>query len=263
MKILFKYLYDFEKRQINSYYTANLLLRSLIVFVALYFTISAIYYAKLANINFGIISCCFIFSIVVNIACGYLFFQEKINSKVYGGIFVTLAGIIWISLDKGSSATQLSDIDLKIQDDSDYYKTLSVIYAIGVGCVNASMTVQAKFINKKLSLDLMNFASDSSLLFSLIYSIFSLYFFLIGHESISQMNFNILLVSSILMTLCSFVGTNCSVKGLAGPTIAIIYTQCFFTTALQVIFLGMIPTLAQLAATLVAFTGILIIIYYR
>ena len=105
MKIFFKYVYDFEKRQINTYYTANLILRTLIMVVALYFTISAIYYAKLANINFGIISCCFIFSIVVNIVCGYLFFQEKIKSKVYGGIFVTLAGIIWISLEKGSRAT--------------------------------------------------------------------------------------------------------------------------------------------------------------
>ncbi len=87
-----------------------LILRTMIVGLSIYFTVLAIYFANLANINFGIISCCFIFSIVVNITCGYLFFSEKIKIKVYLGIFVTLAGIIWISLVKG--AAKVSDMTL-------------------------------------------------------------------------------------------------------------------------------------------------------
>ena len=87
-----------------------LILRTMIVGLSIYFTVLAIYFANLANINFGIISCCFIFSIVVNITCGYLFFSEKIKIKVYLGIFVTLAGIIWISLVKG--AAKVSDTSL-------------------------------------------------------------------------------------------------------------------------------------------------------
>lgn len=55
------------------------------------------------------------------------------------GIFVTLAGIIWISLVKG--AANASKTDLTVTEEHSYYKTLSVIFAIGVGTFNASMTV--------------------------------------------------------------------------------------------------------------------------
>jgi drug/metabolite transporter (DMT)-like permease len=103
-KIFFRNFYNFETNQINQYYTGMLILRTLIIGCSLYFSVLAIYYANLANINFGIISCCFIFSIVVNITCGYLFFEEKIKPQVYFGIFVTLAGIIWISLVKGANS---------------------------------------------------------------------------------------------------------------------------------------------------------------
>ena len=72
--------------------------------VALWTTIVSIYYAKLANINFGIISCCLIFSIVVNISAGYAFFQEKISGKQVVGILITIGGIIWISLAKGEAS---------------------------------------------------------------------------------------------------------------------------------------------------------------
>jgi hypothetical protein len=73
-KIFLKNFYNFETKQLNQYYTGMLVLRTLILSLALYFTVMAIYYAKLANINFGIISCCFMFSIVMNIVCGYLLF---------------------------------------------------------------------------------------------------------------------------------------------------------------------------------------------
>jgi uncharacterized membrane protein len=103
-KIFFGNFYNFESNQINQYYTGMLILRTLILGLSLYLSVQAIYYANLANINFGIISCCFIFSIVVNITCGYLFFEEKIKPQVYFGIFVTLVGIIWISLVKGANS---------------------------------------------------------------------------------------------------------------------------------------------------------------
>lgn len=80
-----------------------LLLRVGIFLMALWATIMSIYYANQANINFGIISCCFMFSIVLNITAGYMIFQEKISSKQLAGIVVTLAGIILISLAKGKA----------------------------------------------------------------------------------------------------------------------------------------------------------------
>lgn len=76
-------------------------MRILITTTSLVSAIKSIHYAIEANINFGIISCCFIISIVINSACGFIFFKERLNAKVVGGIVVTLSGIIWISLAKG------------------------------------------------------------------------------------------------------------------------------------------------------------------
>jgi drug/metabolite transporter (DMT)-like permease len=70
--------------------------------------IKSIYYATLANINFGIISCCFICSIIINVTFGLIFFGEKMNLKMVGGIVITIAGIVWISLAKGSAAIKIN-----------------------------------------------------------------------------------------------------------------------------------------------------------
>jgi drug/metabolite transporter (DMT)-like permease len=63
-----------------------------------YCGIKSIYYAGLANLNFGIVSCCMMFSIIINMTCGLLFFNEKINWKESAGIAVIITGIVWISL---------------------------------------------------------------------------------------------------------------------------------------------------------------------
>lgn len=100
-RVLFQEFYDFSQERVNREYTLMLMLRVCLFLVSLWAAIMSIYYANLANINFGIISCCFTFSIVVNISAGYAIFQEKISSKQVAGIIVTVAGIIWISLAKG------------------------------------------------------------------------------------------------------------------------------------------------------------------
>jgi len=91
------------------------------------------------------------------------------------GIFVTLVGIIWISLVKGAS--KVSQIDLTDTDEQSYYKTLSVLFAIGVGTSNASMTVQAKFMLKKRKIDVLDLTADTSLFYSLVQFFFALFFF--------------------------------------------------------------------------------------
>ena len=107
----------------------------------------------------------------------------------------------------------------------------------------------------------MNITADTGLIFVIICSIITGINLASGHDSINLRNIGIIFISSCLGMICWLVGQNCSVKGLAGPTIAIIYSGCFFTTALQIIFLGLVPTLTQLAATVVTFSGILIIIF--
>lgn len=100
-EVIFGNFYNFKTSQLDKYYLMNIILRVGLSMASVYCAISSIHYANLANINFGIISCCFIVSIIINSSCGYFLFGEKINKKVIAGIFVTISGIIWISLAKG------------------------------------------------------------------------------------------------------------------------------------------------------------------
>ena len=222
-RVLFYEFYDFDHGRVNWEYTIMLMIRVSLLLVALWAAIMSIYYANLANINFGIISCCFIFSIVVNITAGYAIFQEKISAKQVAGIVVILTGIIWISLAKGEAGVKK---DNRVSDDeANWYKTLSVMLAISVGAMNASTTVQAKWMRKKRpSIDVMNLMADTFLLFAVIFSLITLFMIFKGDSSLTMRNFLIVLASSLLQTLCGYIGQNCSVKGIAGPTIALIYT---------------------------------------
>ena len=102
-----------------------------------YFGIKSIYYAGLANLNFGIVSCCYIFSIVINVTCCFLFFEEKINWKESAGIIVIVTGIIWISLSKGQIHDK-SDISIESDDAIEWYKFKSIFLALCVGFFNAT-----------------------------------------------------------------------------------------------------------------------------
>lgn len=222
-RVLFQEFYDFSQERVNREYTLMLMLRVCLFLVSLWAAIMSIYYANLANINFGIISCCFTFSIVVNISAGYAIFQEKISSMQVAGIIVTVAGIIWISLAKGEvGLRKKTGVG---EEDINWNKTLSVVLAISVGMLNASTTVQAKWMRKKRpSIDVMNLNADTFLLFGLIFSLITLVMIIKGNSSLTMRNFLIVLASSSLQTICGYVGQNCSVKGIAGPTIALIYT---------------------------------------
>jgi drug/metabolite transporter (DMT)-like permease len=116
-RVLFYEFYDFDQGRVNWEYSLMLLLRVGIFMVALWGTIMSIYYANLANINFGIISCCFMFSLILNITVGYAIFQEIITPKQIAGIAVTLSGIIWISLVKGEAGLK-KDTAGMIEDDA-------------------------------------------------------------------------------------------------------------------------------------------------
>lgn len=110
MRVAFANFTDEKTGQVDWYYVRNILFRVFISTVSLYSAIKSIHFAILANINFGIISCCFIISIVINSTCGFFFFQERLNSKVIGGIVITLSGIIWISLAKGARVEVPKDL---------------------------------------------------------------------------------------------------------------------------------------------------------
>ena len=130
------HFYDFELQKVNKYYTFQVSIRACVMLMSYYFGIKSIYYAGVANLNFGIVSCCYIFSIVINVTCGFLFFDEKINFKESAGIVVIVAGIIWISLSKGQRHEK-SDTSIESDDAFQWYKFKSIFLALCAGFFNA------------------------------------------------------------------------------------------------------------------------------
>ena len=116
---------------------------------------------------------------------------------------MSVAGIIWISLVKGASNVNQTAADLS--EDLNYYKTLSVLFALSVGFINAFITVQAKLMHKRMKLDVLDLTADTSLIYGIIQFLFMLFYHFHGHASIESHNFMIMVCSSILMAMCGFV----------------------------------------------------------
>ena len=89
----------------------------------------------MAGVNFGIISSCYVVSILVNSTFGYIFFREIITKKMFLGMVITITGIIWISLAKGKG--NVAAAYLIPEDDLSYYKIMSILLALSVGTLNA------------------------------------------------------------------------------------------------------------------------------
>lgn len=106
----FGQFYNFEIQRFNSFYAFQVFCRALVLILIYWCGIKSIYYASLANINFGIISCCFICSIIINVTFGLIFFGEKMTVKMVLGIVVTISGIMWISIAKGAGAIKLDGV---------------------------------------------------------------------------------------------------------------------------------------------------------
>lgn len=63
--------------------------------------------------------------------------------------------------------------------------------------------------------------------------------------------------------ICSLVGLNAAVIGLAGPTSAILQTQAIVCTILNAVFIGIIPTLLQLGGSLLALSGVIFMMIFK
>ena len=170
-------LYDKQAGKVNWGYLVHILIRIGLIMTSFYLSILSIHYAILANINFGIVSCCFLFSIVVNVSCAYLFFDEKLTAKMMAGILITIAGIVWISLAKGQSAQSVST-SIYSDDDRASFKLYSIILAVATGVFNASQTVQAKFMIKQRDYGILYITGDTITALALATSLVTLFNFL-------------------------------------------------------------------------------------
>lgn len=63
--------------------------------------------------------------------------------------------------------------------------------------------------------------------------------------------------------LTSLIGLNATVKGLSGPTSAILQTQSVVCTVLNSIFLGLIPTISQAFGSILALAGVAILMIFK
>lgn len=205
-------IYDFNQKCVRKQYTAQVIFRASLLLTIYWCAISSIHYANLAKINFGIVSCCFIVSVVVNSAAGLAFFNEKITLKTCSGIIVTMCGIIWISLAKGGEALAQKDamtsVDQDIVEEALLNKSKAVILALGVGVGNALQTIQSKFMmrNPATKFGVMSITSDIGLFFAIIALTLTFVFYISGVESINLYNFTLTLFTSILAMLCWLVG---------------------------------------------------------
>ena len=123
------------------------------------------------------------------------------------------------------------------------YKIYSVLLAIAMGSVNSLQTIQTKFMVKRENFGIGNIQADGGLMFGFLCGILTIYNFLTNNESLTINNILISFIVSSLLMIAVFVAQNCTVKGVAGPTIAIIYSQSLFCTILQVVFQGLVPSI--------------------
>ena len=61
----------------------------------------------------------------------------------------------------------------------------------------------------------------------------------------------------------SLIGLNAMVKGLAGPTSAIINTNAIVQILLNSVILGMVPTIWQVIGSCIAISGVVIIMLWK
>ena len=232
--------------------------RGCLLICVFYCAISSIHYAIAAQINFGIISCCYIISVPINTFAGLFWFDEKLNMKVCLGIVVTLCGIVWISISNGSNLQFDSLVDEETRGQNQF---LSIVFALCVGLGNSSQTIISKFMMRNAKFHVMSMTADFGLIFFLIAFSVSLFNLVSGSPSLNFQNFILALFVGSLGMTCWLVGQNACINGVVGPAVSIMYTACIFTTILQVTFLGIVPSINQICAGFVAFCGILIIIF--
>ena len=89
----------------------------------------------------------------------------------------------------------------------------------------------------------MEFSVDSGIICGLILLVLSIIFAIQGEPLYDFHTVIVSFIASTLFMLMSFVGLNAMVKGLSGPTSAIIYTNSIIQIILNALVLHLIPTL--------------------
>jgi drug/metabolite transporter (DMT)-like permease len=176
-------------------------------------TIFAASYAIEAGINFGVITSCIALSTPFNCLFSYIFFNERLTKKMCVGTLILFAGIMWVSLSKGESTTV----------DNEIAKWKAIGIALTIGVLNAVRTAHGKHVHIKYKYQPLEFSIDQGMLTGFICLILCSIYYIIGTESYNWYNLRINFLASTMRMLCALIALNAMVKGLAGPTSAILH----------------------------------------
>ena len=232
-------------------------IRSLNFFLLSLGVIFASQWAMLAGVNFGIIASCICISTPINCTLSFLFYGERLTKKALLGTGVVLSGVIWVSLSKSDGPDIALKESLALTDsDRDFYRICSILTALFVGCINALRTFQAKYVLKKSGYGPLDFSIDAGLFIGFTLMLLATYFSVLGHPGYTWYNILVSFAASLLLMLTSVMGLFAMVKGLAGPTSAILSTNSIVQTLLSAVFLGLIPTLMQAIGSVIAVGGV-------
>ena len=88
----------------------------------------------------------------------------------------------------------------------------------------------------------MEFSLDAGIVSGFIQLILATIYYMLGDPTYTWYNFFVAFAASSMQMLNATVGLIAVVKGLAGPTTAIMQMQAIVGIGMNVIFLGVIPT---------------------
>ncbi len=178
------------------------------------------------------------------------------------GSFIILTGVVWVSLAKGK-IIQSTDQSIT-ESEALIYRLLSVLAALFAGFLNCMRTFQAKFIQRKTGYTPLDFSVDAGLLTGLCLFLLAAYFYFLSNDpTYTLYNLGVATASSSLLMFTSFIALNAMVKGLAGPTSAIINTNAIVQIVMNAVILGMVPTYSQVAGSLIAISGVAVMMLWK
>jgi len=148
--------------------------------------------------------------------------------------------------------------------DQTIYRLLSISAALFAGFLNCMRTFQAKYISRKSGYTPLDFSVDAGLLSGLCLLVLASYFFFVADDpTYTLYNFTIATLSSSLLMFTSLIALNAMVKGLAGPTSAIINTNAIVQIIMNAVILGMVPTIWQVAGSCIAISRVAIMMLWK
>lgn len=262
MRVFFKQYYHFETSKINYVNLGHLIFRAVNFFMLSVLMIYASYFAMKAEINFGVVSSCLSIGAPLNCVFGYIFWRERLSKIILLGTAIILCGVVWVAMAKGKVLTS-EDAKIMSEEDRMYYKICSISCAIFSAFLGSMRIQQAKYVNIKLKYSPMDFSIDAGVVLGFVILVISLVYYIQGHPSYTWYNFGVSFVASTFQMVTGLVGLNCVVKGLGGPTSAILQTQAVVGIVLNTVFLGLVPSLQQICGSLIALGGVFFLLVFK